>query len=183
MVVLYTSKSLKSGRTFSFLLQKVCSIRTTLINGKFWVLLIIRCLNMFICTHTPLYMCSPLFLFSIQECELCWMINTQFWLYLVKTVIGLLHVFYFLDIKIERDFEMKRLNNLKCQENAEKEIQLALREKQFGLRRPLPPKWWSPRNPVRAFCVWWGTEGCSLPLCELPCGHLNATVDELAQVG
>ncbi|XP_054583604.1 uncharacterized protein C4orf36 [Eptesicus fuscus] len=44
------------------------------------------------------------------------------------------------DVKIERDFEMKRLNNLKCQENAEKEIQLALREKQFGLRRPLPSK-------------------------------------------
>ncbi|XP_059537918.1 uncharacterized protein C4orf36 homolog [Myotis daubentonii] len=44
------------------------------------------------------------------------------------------------DVKMERDIEMKRLNNLKCQENAEKEIQLALREKQVGLRRPLPPK-------------------------------------------
>lgn len=48
--------------------------------------------------------------------------------------------FYFLDIRIERDFETKRLNNLKSQENAEKEIQLALREKQYGLRRPVPPK-------------------------------------------
>lgn len=48
--------------------------------------------------------------------------------------------FIFLDVKMERDIEMKHLNNLKCQENAEKEIQLALREKQVGLRRPLPPK-------------------------------------------
>ncbi|XP_054447532.1 uncharacterized protein C4orf36 homolog [Pteronotus mesoamericanus] len=44
------------------------------------------------------------------------------------------------DIKLERKCEMKRLNNLKCQENAAEEIQFALKEKQGGMRRPLPPK-------------------------------------------
>ncbi|KAM7159607.1 uncharacterized protein C4orf36 homolog [Molossus nigricans] len=44
------------------------------------------------------------------------------------------------DVKLEREYELKRLNNLKCQENAAEEIQFALREKQGGLRRPLPPK-------------------------------------------
>lgn len=43
-------------------------------------------------------------------------------------------------IKFEREYEMKRLNNLKCQEDAAKEIQFSLRERQVGLRRPLPPK-------------------------------------------
>ncbi|XP_036752164.1 uncharacterized protein C4orf36 [Manis pentadactyla] len=43
-------------------------------------------------------------------------------------------------IKLEREHEMKHLNNLKCQENAAKEIQFSLRGKQVGLRRPLPPK-------------------------------------------
>lgn len=54
--------------------------------------------------------------------------------------IVLLHVFYFLAIKYEREYEMKRLNNLKCQENAAEEIQFSLRGRQVGLRRPLPPK-------------------------------------------
>ncbi|XP_024430727.1 uncharacterized protein C4orf36 homolog [Desmodus rotundus] len=44
------------------------------------------------------------------------------------------------DLKLEREYEMKHLNNLKRQENAAEDIQLALREKQGGLRRPLPPK-------------------------------------------
>ncbi|XP_016016507.1 uncharacterized protein C4orf36 homolog [Rousettus aegyptiacus] len=43
-------------------------------------------------------------------------------------------------IKYEREYEMKRLNNLKCQENAAEEIQFSLRGRQVGLRRPLPPK-------------------------------------------
>ncbi|XP_058402436.1 uncharacterized protein C4orf36-like [Diceros bicornis minor] len=43
-------------------------------------------------------------------------------------------------IKLERDSEMKRLNNLKRQENAAEEIQISLRERPVGLRRPLPPK-------------------------------------------
>ncbi|XP_019586932.1 uncharacterized protein C4orf36 homolog [Rhinolophus sinicus] len=43
-------------------------------------------------------------------------------------------------LKFEREYEMKRLNNLKCQEDAAKEIQFSLRERQVGLRRPLPPK-------------------------------------------
>lgn len=61
-------------------------------------------------------------------------------LHLEKISIGLLHVFYFLDIKLERESEAKHLNNLKHQENIAKEIQFALRGKQGGLRRPLPPK-------------------------------------------
>ncbi|XP_035952659.1 uncharacterized protein C4orf36 homolog [Halichoerus grypus] len=43
-------------------------------------------------------------------------------------------------IKLEREYEMKRLNHLKCQENVAEEIQLFLRERKVGLRRPLPPK-------------------------------------------
>ncbi|XP_008056557.1 uncharacterized protein C4orf36 homolog [Carlito syrichta] len=43
-------------------------------------------------------------------------------------------------IKLEKDYEVKRLTKLKCQENASEEIQLLLRERQVGLRRPLPPK-------------------------------------------
>lgn len=58
----------------------------------------------------------------------------------MKIPVGLLPVFYFLDLKLEREYEMKHLNNLKRQENAAEDIQLALREKQGGLRRPLPPK-------------------------------------------
>ncbi|KAF5926696.1 hypothetical protein HPG69_001325 [Diceros bicornis minor] len=53
---------------------------------------------------------------------------------------GLLCVCYFSAIKLERDSEMKRLNNLKRQENAAEEIQISLRERPVGLRRPLPPK-------------------------------------------
>uniref|UniRef100_A0A8C0REH6 Uncharacterized protein n=1 Tax=Canis lupus familiaris TaxID=9615 RepID=A0A8C0REH6_CANLF len=43
-------------------------------------------------------------------------------------------------IKLEREYEMKRLNHLKCQENVAEEIQFSLRERPVGLRRPLPPK-------------------------------------------
>ncbi|XP_032188709.1 uncharacterized protein C4orf36 homolog [Mustela erminea] len=43
-------------------------------------------------------------------------------------------------MKLEREYEMKRLNRLKCQEDVAEEIQLSLRETQIGLRRPLPPK-------------------------------------------
>ncbi|XP_012502608.1 PREDICTED: uncharacterized protein C4orf36 homolog [Propithecus coquereli] len=42
-------------------------------------------------------------------------------------------------IKLEREYELKRLNKLKCQENICKELRLFLRERQAGLRRPLPP--------------------------------------------
>jgi len=48
--------------------------------------------------------------------------------------------FIFSAIQCEREYEMKRLNNLKCQENAAKKIQFSLRERPVGLRRPLPPK-------------------------------------------
>ncbi|XP_016068536.1 PREDICTED: uncharacterized protein C4orf36 homolog [Miniopterus natalensis] len=44
------------------------------------------------------------------------------------------------EVKLEREYEIKRLNNLKCQEKVAEEIQLALRGKPVGLRRPLPPK-------------------------------------------
>ncbi|XP_032487654.1 uncharacterized protein C4orf36 homolog [Phocoena sinus] len=43
-------------------------------------------------------------------------------------------------IQLEREYEMKRLNNLKCEENVAEEIQFSLRERPVGLRRPLPPK-------------------------------------------
>ncbi|KAM8906134.1 uncharacterized protein C4orf36 homolog [Lycaon pictus] len=43
-------------------------------------------------------------------------------------------------IKLEREYEMKRLNHLKCQENVAEEIQFSLRERPVGLRRPLSPK-------------------------------------------
>ncbi|XP_048220196.1 uncharacterized protein C4orf36 homolog [Perognathus longimembris pacificus] len=43
-------------------------------------------------------------------------------------------------IKLEREYEMKRLNQLKCQEKANEEIGFALREGKAGLRRPLQPK-------------------------------------------
>ncbi|XP_008566526.1 PREDICTED: uncharacterized protein C4orf36 homolog [Galeopterus variegatus] len=43
-------------------------------------------------------------------------------------------------LKLEREYEMKRLNKLKCQENVSEDIQFSLRERQVGLRRPLPPK-------------------------------------------
>lgn len=43
-------------------------------------------------------------------------------------------------IKLEREYEMKRLDNLKHQENAAEKIQVSLRERPVGLRRPLPPK-------------------------------------------
>ncbi|XP_006143332.1 uncharacterized protein C4orf36 homolog [Tupaia chinensis] len=43
-------------------------------------------------------------------------------------------------IELEREYEMKRLNNLKHQENACEELQFSLGERKVGLRRPLPPK-------------------------------------------
>lgn len=54
--------------------------------------------------------------------------------------VGLLCVFSLSAIKLEREYEMKRLDNLKRQENAAEEIQVSLRERPVGLRRPLPPK-------------------------------------------
>ncbi|XP_076999043.1 uncharacterized protein C4orf36 homolog [Tamandua tetradactyla] len=41
---------------------------------------------------------------------------------------------------LERKYEMKRLNHLKCQKNRSEEIQCSLRDKPVGLRRPVPPK-------------------------------------------
>ncbi|CAO2639147.1 Uncharacterized protein C4orf36 homolog [Lemmus lemmus] len=43
-------------------------------------------------------------------------------------------------IKLENEYEKKRLTKLKCQENAREEIQASLREQRVGLRRPLQPK-------------------------------------------
>ncbi|XP_003513291.1 uncharacterized protein C4orf36 homolog [Cricetulus griseus] len=43
-------------------------------------------------------------------------------------------------IKLEKEFEMKRLTTLKNQEQACEEIQVALRQTRVGLRRPLQPK-------------------------------------------
>lgn len=141
------------------LLQNVSFIRTILINCKFCLLFCLlsdKCLNMLIHTHTPICVALSSF-FSIQECEFYCVINIQFWLnYALWKNIGLLHVFYFLALKFEREYEMKRLNNLKCQEDAAKEIQFSLRERQVGLRRPLPPMWQSPLNRIctLAFRVW-----------------------------
>ena len=66
--------------------------------------------------------------------------------------VGLLHVFYFPAIKLEREYEMKRLNHLKCQENVAEEIQFSLRERPVGLRRPLPPKWSSSHTGICTLC-------------------------------
>ncbi|KAM4854213.1 uncharacterized protein C4orf36 homolog isoform 1-T2 [Thomomys bottae] len=43
-------------------------------------------------------------------------------------------------IKLERDFEMKRLAKLKSQEKTNEEIGFSLREGKASLRRPLQPK-------------------------------------------
>ncbi|KAM6161052.1 uncharacterized protein C4orf36 homolog [Erethizon dorsatum] len=43
-------------------------------------------------------------------------------------------------IRLEREYEMKRLTKLKCQENASEEIQKSLQGREVGLRRPLQPK-------------------------------------------
>ncbi|XP_015354688.1 uncharacterized protein C4orf36 homolog [Marmota marmota marmota] len=51
-------------------------------------------------------------------------------------------------LKLEREYEMKRLTALKCQENVSKEVGFSLKEKTFDLRRPLPPKWQSSHNRV-----------------------------------
>ncbi|KAM5271774.1 uncharacterized protein C4orf36 homolog [Ctenodactylus gundi] len=42
-------------------------------------------------------------------------------------------------IRLEREYEMKRLTKLKHQEIASKEIQNSLKGRKFGLRRPLHP--------------------------------------------
>ncbi|EDL99519.1 similar to hypothetical protein MGC26744 [Rattus norvegicus] len=41
---------------------------------------------------------------------------------------------------LEKEYEAKRLAKLKSKENACKEMQVSLREKSVGLRRPLQPK-------------------------------------------
>ncbi|XP_003469437.1 uncharacterized protein C4orf36 homolog isoform X2 [Cavia porcellus] len=43
-------------------------------------------------------------------------------------------------VRLEREYEMKRLTELKRQENASEEIQMSLRARAGGLRRPLQPK-------------------------------------------
>ncbi|EHB18066.1 hypothetical protein GW7_17535 [Heterocephalus glaber] len=43
-------------------------------------------------------------------------------------------------IKLERKYETKCLTKLKFQENASEEIQMSLRAREVGLRRPLQPK-------------------------------------------
>ncbi|XP_003790152.1 uncharacterized protein C4orf36 homolog [Otolemur garnettii] len=42
-------------------------------------------------------------------------------------------------IRLEREYELKRLNELKHENDTCEEMQLSLRERPFGLRRPLPP--------------------------------------------
>lgn len=90
--------------------------------------------------------------------------------------VGLLRVFYFSAIRCEREYEMKRLNNLKCQENEVKKIQFSLRERPIGLRRPLPPKWLSSHCWI---CSLWflhpkRMKDSDLSLCAVGCIHLNA---------
>ncbi|XP_075799108.1 uncharacterized protein C4orf36 homolog [Microtus pennsylvanicus] len=43
-------------------------------------------------------------------------------------------------IKLESEYERKRLAKLKCQESARKEMQELLRQQRVGLRRPLQSK-------------------------------------------
>ncbi|XP_021086523.1 uncharacterized protein C4orf36 homolog [Mesocricetus auratus] len=43
-------------------------------------------------------------------------------------------------IKVENEYEMKRLTKLKQQEKAREEVQVALRQQRVGLRTPLQPK-------------------------------------------
>uniref|UniRef100_A0A8C3YQC1 Chromosome 4 open reading frame 36 n=1 Tax=Catagonus wagneri TaxID=51154 RepID=A0A8C3YQC1_9CETA len=43
-------------------------------------------------------------------------------------------------IQLEREYEVRRLNNLKHEENTAEEVRFSLRERRVGLRRPLPPK-------------------------------------------
>ncbi|XP_021513153.1 uncharacterized protein C4orf36 homolog [Meriones unguiculatus] len=43
-------------------------------------------------------------------------------------------------IRVEEECELKRLTKLKLQEAAREEIQVSLRKKKAGLRRPLQPK-------------------------------------------
>lgn len=60
-------------------------------------------------------------------------------------------------IKLEREYEMKRLTTLKRQENVSEEIGFSLKEKKIGLRRPLPANWQPSHHRV---CVLFpGLEG------------------------
>lgn len=43
-------------------------------------------------------------------------------------------------IRLENEYEKRRLTKLKCQESAREEIQASLRQQRAGLRRPLQPK-------------------------------------------
>lgn len=52
----------------------------------------------------------------------------------------LLYYYFFLAMALEKEYEAKRLAKLKSKENACKEMQVSLREKSVGLRRPLQPK-------------------------------------------
>lgn len=99
-------------------------------------------------------------------------LNYAWW----KMSVGLHHVFYFSAIQLEREYEMKRLNNLKCEENVAEEIQFSLRERPVGLRRPLPPKWQSSHSWICTLCFLHPKrmKDSDLPLCEVWCSHLNA---------
>lgn len=129
-------------------------------------------------SHPGSLLCSSVFLFGIQECGFFCVINIHLGLNYAwwKMSVGLLRVFYFSAIQCEREYEMKRLNNLKCQENAAKKIQFSLREGPVGLRRPLPPKWLSSHSWI---CSLWGLhpkrmKDSDLSLCAVGCIHLNA---------
>ncbi|MBZ3880093.1 hypothetical protein SUZIE_156215 [Sciurus carolinensis] len=85
-------------------------------------------------------------------------------------------------IKLERDYEMKRLTALKCQEQASEEIELSLKEKKVGLRRPLPPKWQASHNRVCAlFPIPRGDE--ELSHCVKMQMHECPLVDEPVHIG
>ncbi|XP_001370851.1 uncharacterized protein C4orf36 [Monodelphis domestica] len=43
-------------------------------------------------------------------------------------------------IETERAFELKRLKEIELRKNAGDQVQALLKDKKFGLRRPLPPK-------------------------------------------
>nr|XP_002717025.1 uncharacterized protein C4orf36 homolog [Oryctolagus cuniculus]XP_008265861.1 uncharacterized protein C4orf36 homolog [Oryctolagus cuniculus]XP_008265862.1 uncharacterized protein C4orf36 homolog [Oryctolagus cuniculus]XP_051675569.1 uncharacterized protein C4orf36 homolog [Oryctolagus cuniculus] len=53
-------------------------------------------------------------------------------------------------IKTEREYEMKRLTKLKSEESTSEEVQLSLRGRAAGFRRPFPPKSQAPQNGVCA---------------------------------
>lgn len=67
-------------------------------------------------------------------------------------------------IKTEREYEMKRLTNLQCQENTSEEVRGSLRGRKAGLRRPLPPKSQAPASGV----------------CPVPCVRADGGPETLA---